>query len=1287
MAATISATSGRVTISGNYKAFTSTTSSTTTVIQYATGDAPASGDTGRFLLWKKGSSTVTTNWEIRKIVSATTTTVTVHDDFSSAPASGESFVISTNMDDLVSAVPSFITKIGHSQYFCDGDFFMSSGAFLACANQSVEWQKNGSMTNIMEDGTALQLGVLYGGENNNSTEATEGCRWSYRQTASTTSFFYSSSANARTTGAIINFYDSLIESFTPSSSDWIFQRFVGTVRHIGCRYSGPMGGRFYNSTAEVYGTTFSGNNNSTVSWLIGANYIRPWNNVTFYQNNTAVKIFSSGVTLFGGTLRNCVFEDSNGYIVSADATSSSPVIQLKLIDCTAFLDSKIQDIRGGIISQYRSINAAAVDRSGVAISGAKLRVADKNNTTQSSIEISDGSGTFGEILALRREWTDNDPSVTYDPFTFRVRKYDYIFQEFTSGVSSKIEQDYRLSDNPVTVLSEAAAAALTGIAINFTSKTVTVTDARSISQIYDYCQSQLVLDANMDEAEFLKSNDGVTFTFNDDWKLILGSGGDIIGGVGKTVVFGGTGEIVLQDAGNNIDGLTITGNMSIDATIGTMDGVTVSGTVDYTVTGSYDLDGCTFNVVTAPVAVTLNIDAATTVTDSTDPDVTVVAPTGQIDFTTVIAGSQIVVCETGTQTEAYRNNSAGISETAVLSAGTYDYTVMLAGYFPIRVTGVVIATSPVPAQISQVEDRAYVASSGLTFGTTATINTSTKEFAVTVATEVQNWYSFWIESWISESSLVNTAFPISTFGSTSFSLNNDYEFTSGSIQYLKRDGFRYVDSGNIITAEYCAILSQGVTLGLQAEYQQASESASTDAQNTGNVDQVIQYYGDATHGNFDYTNYLKFKVQANGYREARADVVAIYGSLEPTLYVIALTTLAIDGLTLGDPAATGITITKEATPVSYNAGNGAKDYSITILDSGTNSGETILRELNYNLAQDATYQSLEPFDWPEMIIKNGSNYETARGIVGSDVTPALHGVFVTRDGTNPHPDFTRFQADDGTYGVPLPTLVVSGFTANSRVRIYNVTTDTELYNDQVTGTTYSYTYTESSEITAGDTIQVRTAFTDASNSYYGSATTLATAGGFSVLVSESEFTDYADKGINGSTITEYVLDGGNIQIDVNAVDNTFSIAELSAWYRYQMYNSAVPIANIFDVLSTSNGVDYLFDTAKANLYLDNLRSDVAVETTGYSLRRSDGVRPYILPTTGGGGIDLKWRDPALAVETGVSGLTASESSRLFNTALESSVATAQASLDTINARAIETRAAVSEINRNTMKTP
>ena len=83
--ATITQTSTVITINGAYKDFTGGSGSTTTVIQYSSGDAPVSGDAGRFLMWKVTAGQTGT-WQIRYIESATSTTVTVGDGgFSSGP--------------------------------------------------------------------------------------------------------------------------------------------------------------------------------------------------------------------------------------------------------------------------------------------------------------------------------------------------------------------------------------------------------------------------------------------------------------------------------------------------------------------------------------------------------------------------------------------------------------------------------------------------------------------------------------------------------------------------------------------------------------------------------------------------------------------------------------------------------------------------------------------------------------------------------------------------------------------------------------------------------------------------------------------------------------------------------------------------------------------------------------------------------------------------------------------------------------------------------------------------
>ena len=94
-----------------------------------------------------------------------------------------------------------------------------------------------------------------------------------------------------------------------------------------------------------------------------------------------------------------------------------------------------------------------------------------------------------------------------------------------------------------------------------------------------------------------------------------------------------------------------------------------------------------------------------------------------------------------------------------------------------------------------------------------------------------------------------------------------------------------------------------------------------------------------------------------------------------------MNTLAIPNFTIGNPNVTGLTITdNSASPVSWDAGDGtARNYSLTITDANNNTGENILRWLNYNLSLDATFEGKDPFYYPEMVIDNGSSYETVRG--------------------------------------------------------------------------------------------------------------------------------------------------------------------------------------------------------------------------------------------------------------------------------------------------------------------
>jgi len=1162
MAVTITSTSERITISGNYKAFTGGTGNTTTVINYASGDAPVSSDVNgrRFLMWKNGTNTG--NWEIRFILSATTSTVTVTDGgFSSAPPNNANFVISTTLAEIENSLPNSVMRRESSSYqMRNRDFELADGAFVADVNCSLVTKStqtgSGFITTYpIADGCALQFGRLIGGEANNSTETIGGCQITFEVANDTLIFSNQNATNSN--GAILNFYGCLIESYDNGFSPFI--RASGAMRLIGCISDGALGGRLYNSASELVSTRFSGNKSGVVAWSLGGVFTRPIDDAFFFQGNTAVKAFRA----FNGVFTNVTFADSLTNII--DAASAQSGLLFTFIDCTTFPDSKIS-VNQGNYKQAKSINYTITDSSGTGLTGAKVAVYDNTGTIQGSIKTSSSNGLVDAINAVFFDKANGAAALTKSPFDIRIRLDGYVYLGFQSAVSEPIKQELRLSLNSQRVDVGANAAAITGISLDFATRTLTLTEDRNTQKLYDYYQYQLFQDAQMQYGEDLIRT-GNSFDLND-WDMV-------------------------------VDGCTYTGDATTTATISLINAGVFNGT-------------------------------------RTDQNGTVFPPI-DVTFTDLQAGSQLVVYVTGTTTEKFRTNNSSTSEqwTEVYTTDiNYDVTIQKTGFFPIRLTNLTASTIPITTSINQLIDRAYQTSSGLLGG--AYVDITAKEFSVSVNTTVQNYYSFWIEQWISNLALRNIKFPISTFGGNSFSFDDGYEFTNSSLQYLSRDGFRYFDNGTV-TARYAAILSQGVSTGLQAEYQQAQGGSISDAQNTGNVDQVIQIYGDSTHGNFDYTDYLVFKVQGNGFRQAEANIVSVFGTLEEQFYVTSLNTLAIPNFTIGNPNVTGLIITDDsANPVSWDAGDGtARDYSLTITDTNNNTGENILRWLNYNLSLDATFEGKDPFYYPEMVIDNGSSYETIRGVLYGSTSNVLAGVRVIDGNGDPHKDFTKFQSDDGSYGVPveIKTASISGITTNSRLRIYNQTTSQETFNGVITGTSYTEEYTEGNNYSQGNLLSIRIAQQSGATAKLPYETqVIVGATGWSLLVSQEDDVIYNQIAIDGSAVTKFEADYQNNEIDI-IVASDFTGIELYSRYVY-FTTTEDGIRDFFKAFNPLDIANYENDVTVLDLYLNNNTSTNIKQIDNVRLFKSDNSYPVREPTTGGGGIDVNWRNTVYPVGLG-----------------------------------------------------
>jgi hypothetical protein len=165
-----------------------------------------------------------------------------------------------------------------------------------------------------------------------------------------------------------------------------------------------------------------------------------------------------------------------------------------------------------------------------------------------------------------------------------------------------------------------------------------------------------------------------------------------------------------------------------------------------------------------------------------------------------------------------------------------------------------------------------------------------------------------------------------------------------------------------------------------------------------------------------------------------------------------------------DPGALGITVTNHgASPVTWNG----KQWSVTVTVPAGVSAPQVAQWLSWQTAQDAfTLGDFHNMAWPVMVVAVGTALETQRGRLFGSAGAALKGVRVVDSSGAEVPGFARMQADDGSYYSPAAsyTLAVSGIVPGSRILLRRTDTLAVLANQTVTGTTFSYTYTHTTDI-------------------------------------------------------------------------------------------------------------------------------------------------------------------------------------------------------------------------------
>ena len=444
----VSYASNRVTV-GTYKTGTTTSNSTTT-LNITSGQIVA-GDIGRLVavIPNAADSSLT---QVRQITGVSAGTISIHDPWVGTIPSGTTWTVAHNFEDVHAIGNAALVKTGDRTYRWDADWNVQANGFFGDTDVGFEGVgRVGESFQVASRGI-LQFGIAWGGEGS-ATQTTGGCRLLFKATAASMSLYGQSIGTRLADGCIVNFYNCLIHSFTTAggANAWMFGRWRGPARFIGCNFDGVAGGRLTHEASEWVQCRMSGNDNSTPAFGLAANFNRAIDTVQFYRNLVALKSFQT----FSGVFRNLVLAN-NGHHISRQGTSAAV---WQFIDCTEFGAGQTT-LNGGVIHQDRSVNIVTTDEGGTPLDGIAFRVNNNADVTQGAVNVSSGGGVLPELFA--RRFTVNHNSTVYNafaPFRMRYRAYGYLWQSLNAAIADPIKQSVAmLTDSNVTqTLSEAQA--------------------------------------------------------------------------------------------------------------------------------------------------------------------------------------------------------------------------------------------------------------------------------------------------------------------------------------------------------------------------------------------------------------------------------------------------------------------------------------------------------------------------------------------------------------------------------------------------------------------------------------------------------------------------------------------------------------------------------------------------------------------------------------------------------------------------------------------------------------
>ena len=285
---------------------------------------------------------------------------------------------------------------------------------------------------------------------------------------------------------------------------------------------------------------------------------------------------------------------------------------------------------------------------------------------------------------------------------------------------------------------------------------------------------------------------------------------------------------------------------------------------------------------------------------------------------------------------------------------------------------------------------------------------------------------------------------------------------------------------------------------------------------------------------------------------------------------------------------------------THTGGATATTGSVTTLNGAILSGGTFDCDVNYQSGAGTTLTNVTcnntlDFDTAGTYTLDGCTIVEVTNSSGGAITLNLtNGATVT---TNTGPNITLQQ---------LVNITAPNILTGSRVQLYNVTKDAELDNSVASGS-YSLTVNlAGASIDDGDTVRLRATYQSGVTAKAELETSgVISASGLSFVNTQVDNDVYNAYGVDGSTITEFSFDSGNIEVDINDSDNTTEIQRLACWEAY-FETTEQGIRDFFGCIDWESLNSIQIVTSMCDLTLDNTKASPLLMTGG-RLYRSDGA--------------------------------------------------------------------------------